>query len=85
VGHVVDPRTGWPTEGTTSVTVRAATAELADGLATAFLVGGAAEAPALAAAFPEAAVLLVGRDGARWTSPGEAPWTLYEKPQTPVP
>ncbi len=44
LGHVLDPRTGWPTRGTTRVTVVAPDAADADALATAFLVGG----PALA-------------------------------------
>jgi thiamine biosynthesis lipoprotein len=44
LGHVLDPRTGWPTRGATRVTVVAPDAADADALATAFLVGG----PALA-------------------------------------
>jgi len=39
-GHIIDPRTGWPTESVTSVSVIAPTAALSDALATAFFVGG---------------------------------------------
>ena len=44
LGHVLDPRTGWPACGVSRVTVAAADAADADALATAFFVGG----PALA-------------------------------------
>jgi thiamine biosynthesis lipoprotein len=39
-GHIIDPRSGMPAEGVASVTVVASSAALADGLATAFYVGG---------------------------------------------
>ena len=39
-GHVVDPRTGWPTEGVLSASVATPSAADADALSTAFLVGG---------------------------------------------
>ena len=39
-GHIIDPRSGMPAEGVASVTVVAPSAALADGLATAFYVGG---------------------------------------------
>jgi thiamine biosynthesis lipoprotein len=39
-GHVIDPRTGWPVDGTLSSSVVASDAALADALSTAFLVGG---------------------------------------------
>ena len=40
LGHVLDPRTGWPAGGLASVSVVAPTAALADALSTAFYVGG---------------------------------------------
>jgi len=40
LGHILDPRTGWPAEGVLSVSVVAATAAEADALATAFYVMG---------------------------------------------
>ncbi len=39
-GHIIDPRTGWPTDDMLSVTVLAPTAAEADALSTAFFVGG---------------------------------------------
>jgi thiamine biosynthesis lipoprotein len=39
-GHVIDPRTGWPSGGVLSVSVIADDAATADALSTAFLVGG---------------------------------------------
>ncbi|MGH9903127.1 MAG: FAD:protein FMN transferase, partial [Pyrinomonadaceae bacterium] len=39
-GHIIDPRTGVPAERVTSVSVVAASAAVADALATAFYVGG---------------------------------------------
>jgi FAD:protein FMN transferase len=40
-GHVIDPRTGWPTRDVVSASVVVDDAATADALATAFLVGGA--------------------------------------------
>jgi thiamine biosynthesis lipoprotein len=40
LGHIIDPRSGWPVEGRAMVAVVAPTAALADALATAFFVGG---------------------------------------------
>lgn len=42
-GHILDPRTGWPTEQVLSVTVVAPTAAAADALSTAFYVMGIEE------------------------------------------
>ena len=39
-GHIIDSRTGWPTEKVSSVTVVADSAARSDALATAFFVGG---------------------------------------------
>jgi len=38
--HIIDPRSGWPAEGVTSVSVVAPTGALSDALATGFFVGG---------------------------------------------
>jgi thiamine biosynthesis lipoprotein len=40
LGHVLDPRTGWPAAGVASASVLAPTAARADALSTAFFVGG---------------------------------------------
>ncbi len=44
-GHILDPRSGWPAEGTASVSVLAPTAAEADALATAFYVLGPQRRP----------------------------------------
>ncbi|HQR06530.1 MAG TPA: FAD:protein FMN transferase [Gemmatales bacterium] len=44
LGHILDPRTGWPTLGTASATAIAFTAAVADALSTAFYIMGAEEA-----------------------------------------
>ena len=40
LGHILDPRTGWPAEGMASAMVVAPTAAVADALATAFFILG---------------------------------------------
>lgn len=40
LGHIIDPRTGWPAEGLASATAVAPTAALADALSTAFFILG---------------------------------------------
>jgi thiamine biosynthesis lipoprotein len=39
-GHIIDPRSGWPAQRMTSVSVVARSAALSDALATAFYIGG---------------------------------------------
>lgn len=63
VSHIIDPRTGHPVRHqTASVTVVAATAMEADGLATALLVLGAREGLAFAARRDVAAMFVVRQD-----------------------
>jgi thiamine biosynthesis lipoprotein len=62
-GHVLDPRTGWPAEGTLSVSVVCADAATADALSTAFLVGGLALARRYCAWHPETLALVTPDDG----------------------
>ena len=45
LGHILDPRTGWPAEGTASATAIAPTAAEADALATAFFILGVDQSP----------------------------------------
>lgn len=67
LGHVLDPRTGWPAEGVLSATVMAPSAATADALATAFYCRGPDFAAEYCAAHPGVAALLVvpaqNRDG----------------------
>jgi FAD:protein FMN transferase len=66
LGHILDPRTGWPCEGMASASVLAPTGALADALSTAFFVGGIDLARRYCAAHPEiGAVLLPSGVGAR--------------------
>jgi thiamine biosynthesis lipoprotein len=65
LGHILDPRTGWPAEGVASVSVIAPTAAAADALATAFFVLGADRARAYCETHPDVgAVLLPHGEGA---------------------
>jgi FAD:protein FMN transferase len=65
LGHILDPRTGWPAEGMASVSVVAPTAAEADALATAFFILGVDQTRAHCAARPEVgAVLLPAGDSA---------------------
>jgi thiamine biosynthesis lipoprotein len=58
-GHIIDPRTGWPTEGRALVAVTAPSATLADALATAFFVGGRALAERYIQRHPDVGVVLL--------------------------
>jgi thiamine biosynthesis lipoprotein len=64
LGHVLDPRTGWPAEGLASVSVVAPTATLADALSTAFYVGGLDLARRYCQAHPEVGAVVLP-EGAR--------------------
>jgi thiamine biosynthesis lipoprotein len=59
LGHILDPRTGWPAEGMLSVSVAAPTAAEADALATAFFILGTARARVYCEAQPEIGALLI--------------------------
>jgi thiamine biosynthesis lipoprotein len=59
LGHVIDPRTGWPAEGVKSASAIAASAAVADALATAFLVGGEPLARAYCGEHPGIVAILV--------------------------
>jgi thiamine biosynthesis lipoprotein len=63
-GHLIDPRTGWPTEGVFTATAVAATAAEADALATAFYIGGPGGASEYCAEHKNVgAVLVCPREG----------------------
>jgi thiamine biosynthesis lipoprotein len=59
LGHILDPRTGWPAEGITSASVVAPTAAEADALATAFYTLGVEGARAYCASHPEIGAVLL--------------------------
>jgi thiamine biosynthesis lipoprotein len=65
LGHLLDPRTGWPASGIASASVLAPTAAEADALSTAFYVGGLDLAQRYCANHPGvAAILLPEGEGA---------------------
>lgn len=68
-GHVIHPRSGQPSGGLVSVTVVHTSAALADAAATALLVAGPADWPALAEHMGVDQVLVVQRDGRRHATP----------------
>ena len=59
LGHILDPRSGWPAEGIASASVLAPTGAAADALSTAFYVGGVELARRYCAAHPEVSALLL--------------------------
>ena len=61
--HVLDPRSGFPTEGIASVTVMHESAGRADAAATALMVAGPGDWPELAAALGLERVMVVLEDG----------------------
>jgi thiamine biosynthesis lipoprotein len=64
LGHILDPRTGWPAEGMASTSVVAPTAAEADALATAFYIQGMEAARAYCATHPDIGAVLLA-EGAR--------------------
>ena len=59
LGHILDPRTGWPAEGMLAATATAPTAALADALATAFFILGPEWAQVYCKEHPEIGAVLV--------------------------
>ena len=64
-GHIINPRSGWPADRVTSVTVVAQSAAISDALATAFYVGGRELAEAYCATHPEVLVIMLEYDAER--------------------
>jgi thiamine biosynthesis lipoprotein len=57
--HIIDPRSGQPAEGVTSVTVVADSATVSDALATAFYVGGRELADSYCATHPQVLAIML--------------------------
>jgi thiamine biosynthesis lipoprotein len=64
LGHILDPRTGWPAEGMASVSVVAPTAAEADALATAFYILGVEAAQDYCEQHPALSAVLLPEDNA---------------------
>jgi thiamine biosynthesis lipoprotein len=58
-GHIIDPRSGQPAEGVTSVTVVADSTTVSDALATAFYVGGRELADSYCATHPQVLAIML--------------------------
>ena len=79
--HIVDPRTGQPTDAVISATVVAPRATDAGALATAFNVLSSDESVRLASGLPGVEYLIITRSGQRIASPG---WHALEAPASPA-
>ncbi|MCZ2341324.1 MAG: FAD:protein FMN transferase [Bacteroidales bacterium] len=76
LGHLLDPRTGWPAQGTACASVVTQSATVADALSTAFFVLGPTESRAFCRSRPHlAAVLLPDTVGAE---PGTVNLTAHQ-------
>jgi thiamine biosynthesis lipoprotein len=64
-GHVIDPRTGWPSSGIVSASVIASNAASADALSTAFLIGGIDLARRYCARHDNVLAIITPDDGVR--------------------
>lgn len=68
--HVLDPRTGYPSQGPRGVTLVAERLEAVNGLGVAIMVLGTKEGVRLAQATPGLDALIAERDGSVWMSQG---------------
>ncbi len=62
LGHILDPRTGWPAEGMASVSVVAPTSAEADALATAFFILGVEKTKEYCLEHPQVGAILLAED-----------------------
>jgi thiamine biosynthesis lipoprotein len=83
LGHILDPRTGWPAEGLASASAIAPTAAEADALATAFFILGVDQTREYCKAHPGVgALLLSAGDDAEPVVLGLAPHEIELSPTT---
>ncbi len=66
LGHLLDPRIGWPVEGTASATVAAPTAAEADAMSTALFVLGATGAERLTRTRPHLSAVVLDNELRTW-------------------
>src|SRR5262249_38756536 len=83
LGHILDPRTGWPAEGVASASAIAPTAAEADAPATAFFILGVAQTWAYCESHPAiGALLLPAGEDAQPVVLGLAPHEIELSPTT---
>lgn len=70
--HVLDPHTGWPTQGVPGVALLARDVVQVNGWGTALMVQGAARASAWHKRHPQVELMAASADGTRWMSRGMA-------------
>jgi thiamine biosynthesis lipoprotein len=70
--HVLDPHTGWPTQGVPGVALLARNVDQVNGWGTALMVQGAARAADWHGRQAGVELLAASADGTRWLSPGMA-------------
>lgn len=70
--HILDPRTGYPTQGSHGVTLISDQLEVINGLGTAIMVAGAQTGRTRVARAPGLDALIVDADNSLWLSPGMA-------------
>jgi thiamine biosynthesis lipoprotein len=83
LGHIIDPRTGIPSQGVASATIITASATLADGLSTAAVVLGPRRTRALLSTLPADAILATVRDDASLALTITDPTTFEPAPFQP--
>lgn len=81
--HIIDPRSGYPTQGVTSVTVFCRDGDLADATSTALTVAGPEEWLAIARAMGVTGVMRVMSDGTVYLTPEIAPRIHFETDPAP--
>jgi thiamine biosynthesis lipoprotein len=67
--HIINPKTGYPASGLTSVTVFGPSAEMANGLSTSIMVMGRKAGLRLLKRFPEMSCILIADNGRLYASP----------------
>lgn len=67
--HIINPKTGYPASGLTSVTVFGSSAEMANGLSTSIMVMGQKAGLELLKKYPEMSCILVADNGKYYASP----------------
>jgi thiamine biosynthesis lipoprotein len=85
LGHLIDPRSGWPASGTASASVVAPTAAEADAMSTAAFVLGAEGAQRLTRLRPALGAVVLPEGGPLAPRAGRERSERQEVPQTPSP